>query len=65
VAVEVVPLLPGPWQVRVAAWIGTAIVAVRAVVRAVSKVTPTPPGTEGLTVPEGLVLDVTARRRPL
>lgn len=62
VATLVVPLLPGPWQVRVGAWIGTAIVAVRAVVRAVSKVTPTPAGTEGLFVPEGKVIDVTARQ---
>lgn len=62
VAVEVVPLLPGPWAVRVAGWIATLIAAITAIVRVVSRVTPTPPGTEGLVLPPGLALNVSVVR---
>lgn len=40
VSVDLVPLLPGPWAVRAAAWAAAAVAAVQAVVSVVSRVTP-------------------------
>jgi hypothetical protein len=48
VQLEVVPLLPGPWQVRAGAAIATALAIVGAIVRTVARVTPVPPAQRGL-----------------
>jgi hypothetical protein len=40
VATELVPQLPGPWAVRVAAWVVVALGVVASISKAVSRVTP-------------------------
>lgn len=58
VAAGVVPLLPVNVAVKAAAWIATALACLAAIIRVVSSVTPVPKSAQGLSVPEGRVLDV-------
>ena len=53
VAVSVVPLLPGEWQVRAAAWLAVAAGWVVTVVKVVARVTPVLPSQQGLLPPGG------------
>lgn len=48
VATEVVPLLPGDWQVQAAAWVAVALGWVVTIVKVVSRVTPVAPAARGL-----------------
>jgi hypothetical protein len=48
VSAELVPLLPGPWAVRLGGWIATALVMLRAAAEVVARVTPVKPSERGV-----------------
>ncbi len=50
VATDIVPMLPGPWAVRVAGVVATLLVGVRAVLAVVERLTTVPPSLRGITV---------------
>jgi hypothetical protein len=51
-AVEVVPLLPDPWALRLGGWLATALATVAAVQSIVSRVMRVPAALEGTTIPD-------------
>lgn len=61
VAVEVVPLLPGPVAARVGAWIAVAAGWLVAIARVVTRVTEVPGSARGFTVPDRTELVVEHR----
>jgi hypothetical protein len=53
IELQVVPLLPGDWQVRAASYIAGALAAIATIVKTVARVTPVKAAERGLLPPSG------------